>query len=80
MINLTKLQQTNNITLTVIGSLSAYFCNRNELVTRYLVLVSKRNVDSLGASAFFYAIILIKESTSELNKIGCSTFTTCPEF
>jgi hypothetical protein len=50
------------------------------MVTRYLVLVSKKNVDSFGASAFFYAIILIKESTSELNKIGCSTFTTCPEF
>ena len=78
--NLTFVQQSNNNNLTIIYMFKFYFCqiiNWLFIIKVWLVKTKKSTFNYVG---FFYLIVLIKLTTTLLNALGCSTFTTWPQF
>jgi hypothetical protein len=74
------MQQTNNKILTALNLALYDLCRVIDWLFIIMVLVSKKNVCVYDAGIFFYLYPPKKERTVLLKAIGCSTFTTCPQF
>jgi hypothetical protein len=78
--NLNFSKISNNNSLTTKNKHYTDLCRVINWLFITLVLVSYKNACIYLEQAFFYLVVCIKDKTAVLKALGCSTFTTCPQF